>query len=81
MVSENTVGFHTSTQVSDDQGVVQTFTSDNLAGQHNQLREINARRNQIIDSFVRELLDLDAFQNLDPEVQEEVRQKYPQFFG
>ena len=35
----------------------------------------------MVDGFMRELMDFEAFSNLDPEIQREILDRYPQFFS
>lgn len=47
----------------------------------NQISYLKAEIDFVADGFMRQLIDYQAFAGLDPEIQGEIRNRYPQFFN
>jgi hypothetical protein len=45
------------------------------------LSYLKAEIDFMVDGFMRELIDFDALSNLDPQIQQEITSRYPQFFS
>lgn len=44
------------------------------------MQYLKAEIDYMVNGFMRELIDYQAFDNLDPEIQNEIKNRYPQFF-
>jgi len=55
--------------------------SSGNTGSSNKLSYLKAEIDFMVDGFMRELLDFEAFANLSPEIQQEIMGRYPQFFN
>lgn len=47
----------------------------------NKMQYLKAEIDYMVNGFMRELIDYQAFDNLDPDIQSEIRARYPQFFN
>ena len=55
-------------------------TDSNTDHGNNKISYLKAEIDYMVDGFMRELIDYESLANLDPEIQSEIRQRYPQFF-
>jgi hypothetical protein len=78
------VQYHSQTEpyVSNNSGFKpgnQIQKSNNVS--HQKLSYLKSEIDFMVDGFMRELIDFDSFGNLDPQIQSEIANRYPQFFN
>tara|TARA_B100000678_G_scaffold285636_1_gene289075 strand:+ start:620 stop:946 length:327 start_codon:yes stop_codon:yes gene_type:complete len=62
-------------------GPTRNSTSGDKTNNDHKIAYLREEINYVVDGFMKELLDYKAFSNLDPQIQSEIRSRYPQFFN
>ena len=76
--TQTNAGFHP--------GKPDSHSSDQLANTDtdpstSKISYLKAEIDFMVDGFMRELIDFDAFSHIDPQIQSEIINRYPQFFN